>query len=158
MDARFNREELLYRIEAIAKLKQRISLTNMDALEFLKAGTSKWPEKTLVYLDPPYYVKGRDLYYNYYQPKDHEDIAAFVTVKLTRQRWIVSYDNVPEIRNLYKRCQRVVYEIGYSARQSSPSGKEAMFFDDSLRVPPLVGSMRLVGGTDMTNKKSSHLP
>ena len=130
----------------------------MDALDFLKVGASKWPEKTLVYLDPPYYVKGRDLYYDYYQPKDHGKVAAFVMGVLMRQRWIVSYDNAPEIRDLYKGRPRVVYEIGYSARQSSPSGREVMFFDGSLRVPPLVGSIKLVKGVDATSKEGSYKP
>lgn len=148
IDARFNREELIYRIQAIAKMSQRISLTRMDAFDFLTGGISKWSEKTLIYLDPPYYRKGRDLYYNYYQPKDHAEVAEFLST-LTHRHWIVSYDYVPEICGLYSNYKRIVYEIGYSARQSSPSGREVMFFDHSLRVPPLVGSMKLVkGGSD----------
>lgn len=153
IDARFNREELIFRIESVAKLKRRISLTHMDALELLKQGVPKWPDKTLIYLDPPYYVKGRELYYDFYQPKDHKAVAAFVTGKLVRQRWIVSYDNVPAIRALYKGCQRIVYEIGYSARHSSPEGREVMFFSDSLRVPPLVGPLKVVKGATMTKKE-----
>lgn len=152
IDARFNRDELIYRIETIAKLKRRISLTRLDALEFLKAGVPVWPSKTLIYLDPPYYVKGRELYYDFYKPEDHAEVASFVTSKLVRQRWIVSYDNAPTIRTLYKGCQRVVYEIGYSARHSSPSGKEVMFFSDVLMVPPLMGPLKLVKGASMSKE------
>lgn len=144
IDARFNREELIYRIEAIAKLKRKITLSRMDALEFLKAGVLDWTKKSLIYLDPPYYVKGRELYYDFYRPEDHLAVAEFVRMKIVRQRWMVSYDNVPEIRGLYHGCQRVVYEIRYSARQSSPSGKEVMFFDDCLRVPPMAGTVSVV--------------
>jgi DNA adenine methylase len=61
IDARFNRAELIYRIESIAKMKDRISLSNRDALDFLKCGIPEWSDKTLMYLDPPYYKKGRDL-------------------------------------------------------------------------------------------------
>src|SRR5712691_2553721 len=60
IDARFNREELIYRIVSIAKMKKRIELSRVDALAFLKAGVPNWPTKTLIYLDPPYYVKGRN--------------------------------------------------------------------------------------------------
>jgi DNA adenine methylase len=84
IDARFNREELIFRIESIAKIKRRISLTQMDALDFLKAGISEWPAKTLIYLDPPYYEKGRDLYYDYYEHDDHKRLADFVVGKLIR--------------------------------------------------------------------------
>jgi DNA adenine methylase len=150
IDARFNRQELIFRVESIAKLSRRISLTQMDALELLRSGLPEWPAKTLIYLDPPYYAKGRDLYYDYYTHKDHKALAEFVTAKLVRQRWIVSYDNVPAVRALYKGCQRITYSLGYSAREAR-EGAEAMFFSDSLRVPPLVGPFKLIRGS-MTKK------
>jgi DNA adenine methylase len=149
IDARFNRDELIYRIQSIAKMKQRIRLTRMDALEFLEAGLPDWPAKTLIYLDPPYYLKGRDLYYDFYQHEDHEKVARFVTTKLVRQRWIVSYDNVQPIRELFKGSQRLAYGLGYSA-QSAREGSEVIFFSDSLRVCPLVGPFKLIRGSTMT--------
>jgi DNA adenine methylase len=151
IDARFNRAELIYRISEIAKLKSRIRLTGMDALEFLKAGLTRWPAKTLIYLDPPYYVKGRELYYDYYEHKNHEAVANFVIGKLVHQRWIVSYDNVRPTRELYAGCQRLTYGLGYSAR-TAREGAEVIFFCNTLKVCPLVGPFKLIRGT-MTNKK-----
>ena len=142
IDARYNANELVYRVRSIASMRSRIRLTRQDALKFLTSGVGKWPEKTLVYLDPPYYVKGRDLYYDFYEPKDHESVATFVTSKIKKQKWIVSYDNVPAIRALYKTAPHIVYSIGYSAR-SATQGSEAMFFSDTLKVPPVVGSITL---------------
>ena len=138
IDARYNARELVGRVEAIAKMKDRVKLTRLDALRFLKSGIARWPKETLIYLDPPYYVKGRDLYYDFYEHKDHERVASFIMTNIDRQRWIVSYDNVPQIRDLYEGCRHVVYEIGYSARAAS-QGSEVMFFSDSLKVPPLIG-------------------
>jgi len=140
IDARYNAAELLFRIESIARLGSRISLTRMDAVEFLAAGSKIWPENSLIYCDPPYYVKGRDLYYHFYQHEDHERVAACITHNITRQRWIVSYDNVPQIRDLYDGCQRVIYGIGYSAR-STRQGSEVMFFSENTCVPQLVGAV-----------------
>lgn len=140
IDARFNAEELIARIEAIAKMRDRIKVTGMDALKFLKSGVKRWPSKTLIYLDPPYYVKGRDLYYHFYTHDDHERVASFVKSHITTQSWIVSYDDVPEIRELYSVCRHSVYGIGYSAR-TSRRGAEVMFFCESLEVPPLVGAI-----------------
>lgn len=140
IDARFNVEELIARIEAIAKMRSRINLTDLDAIKFLKRGVKKWPGKTLIYLDPPYYVKGRDLYYHFYKHEDHQQVARFVQDEITIQNWIVSYDNVPEIRELYSGCRRAVYSIGYSAR-TTRQGAEVMFFGDKLEVPPLVGAI-----------------
>ena len=147
IDARFNRDELIYRIESIAKMKSRIQLTRMDALDFIKTHIPSWPTKTLIYIDPPYYEKGRDLYYDFYQPDDHEKVQKFVTRKLSHKRWVVSYDNVAAIRALYKGCQQITYGIGYSARNAR-EGSEAMFFSDSLQVSALVGPFRLIRGAN----------
>jgi DNA adenine methylase len=142
IDARYNAPELVNRIQSIAAMKDRINLTRKDALRFLESGVKKWPAKTLVYLDPPYYVKGRDLYHDFYNPEDHSRVADFVRTSITKQRWIVSYDNAAAIRQLYKGSPHIAYDIGYSARSAS-QGSEVMFFGDGLKVPPLVGSITL---------------
>jgi len=151
IDARYNRNELIYRIESVARMKDQISLTGIDALDLLQAGAATWPEKTLIYMDPPYYVKGSELYYDSYQHGDHERVAKFVTTRLITQRWVVSYDNVPAIRRLYAGCQRLAYSLGYSAR-SAREGAEVIFFSDSLRVCPLVGPFVSIKGSAMTKK------
>lgn len=142
IDARYNAPELVNRIQCISGMGNRIKLTRQDALNFIKSGISKWPEKTLIYLDPPYYVKGRDLYYDFYDPADHASVAKFVSESINKQKWMVSYDNAPAIRELYQGCPHMVYDIGYSAR-SARQGSEVMFFGDGLRVPSVVGSITL---------------
>lgn len=151
IDARFNRNELIYRIESIAKMKNRISLTRMDALDFLKDGIARWPAKTLIYLDPPYYEKGRDLYYDFYDHDDHEMLADFVIGKLVRQRWIVSYDNCKPIRGFYRGCQRLSYGLGYSARDVR-EGSEVIFFSKSLQAVPLIGPFKAIRRQYMKKK------
>ncbi|MGY8681530.1 DNA adenine methylase [Bradyrhizobium sp. UFLA05-153] len=143
IDARFNKDGLMERIESIAKMRKRINLTSMDACTFLRSKANDWPPKTLVYLDPPYFAKGRDLYYDYYHPSDHAQVAAEVPKTLGHKHWIVSYDNVPTVRTLYSSYQQLVYRIGYSARDSR-EGMEIMFFSDSLKVPKLVGPISLI--------------
>jgi DNA adenine methylase len=145
IDARFNARELAFRIESIANVSSRICLTNLDAVEFLREGTGCWPSKTLIYLDPPYYEKGRHLYYDFYNPSDHRDVASLVKQSIQRQSWIVSYDDVTQIHELYDGHSRIQYTIGYSAR-STRQGAEVMFFSDGLKIPPLSGPLQLVGG------------
>jgi DNA adenine methylase len=142
IDARYNAKELVHRIQSIACFKDRIRLTRQDALTFLKRGIERWPEQTLIYLDPPYYLKGRDLYYDFYEHRDHERVAAFVMERVHKQRWIVSYDNVPEIREMYMGARHVIYDIGYSARVAT-QGSEVMFFCGKLDVPSLIGPVRI---------------
>lgn len=152
IDARYNATELAKRIQAIARMTSRIKLTRQDALQFLKAGAAKWPERTLIYVDPPYYVKGRDLYYDFYEPKDHAKVAKLITEQIKQQRWIVSYDNVPAIRDLYKGAPHIIYDIGYSAR-SAAKGSEVMFFGPGVKAPKLVGPLHLT--EDRTKSRKS---
>lgn len=145
IDARYNAPELIFRIESIAKLRRRIKLTRSDALALLRHGLPRWTDKTLVYLDPPYYERGRELYYDYYRPQDHTDLAAFIRAHMADRPWIVSYDNVQPISDLYSGFRNVIYNVGYTAR-TSRIGKEVMFFSPKLAIPPLVGPIEQVGG------------
>jgi DNA adenine methylase len=148
IDARYNREELVFRIESIAKMRDRIRLSQMDALKFLKAMHEEWSAKTLLYLDPPYYQKGRELYYDYYRPADHEKVRDFIAEHLSDRFWLVSYDDAPAIRELYQGYRWRAYKIGYSARETR-EGAEVMFFSDTLRISPLVGPVTVIGGSHM---------
>ncbi len=133
LDARFKKENLIHRIEKIALYKSRIRLYNLDAADLIETVLPTLPQKTLVYLDPPYYVKGKGLYENHYGHEDHEKIAKLVREKITLP-WVVSYDHTPEIMEMYKDCNTITYGINYSA-QNRYKGAEAMFFSDKLIVP-----------------------
>lgn len=143
LDARFNAPELMRRVIAVGRLKDRINLTRQNALDFLREGISRWPDKTLIYLGPPYYIKGSDLYHNYYRHSDHLEIADFVKTSIIRQKWVISYDNVAPIREMYDGSHSIIYNIHYSAR-SPRQGSEIMFFSDGLQVPALGGAMKSV--------------
>lgn len=147
IDARFNRQDLIARIEAIARLRRRIILSCEDAKAFLQKKGNNLPRNALLYLDPPYYRKGKELYYDYYNHKDHTCIAKYVRRALKKNRWIVSYDDTPEIRRLYTGFSYIVYQIGYSARDVR-RGSEVMFFAPGLQIPPMSGSMRECSGTN----------
>jgi DNA adenine methylase len=136
MDVRYNASELINRVETVANVADRISLTRQDALTFLKRGKSKWPAKTLVYLDPPYYVKGRSLYLDFYGVDDHAKIADLLLNTPWTQKWIVSYDDVPEISGLYQKAKKINYGLAYSAREVR-EGREVMFFSKGLTVPSI---------------------
>ncbi len=148
IDARFNKTQLVERIERIAMARSRITVSNQDAVQFLARRSPEWGRKTLVYLDPPYYVKGGQLYYDSYKPEDHAAVAAAVRL-LDRSPWIVSYDDVPPIHDLYGSERWLRYAIGYSARERAV-GLEAMFFSRSLQVPAVAASMIEIarGGPD----------
>jgi DNA adenine methylase len=142
LDARYNAKELIFRIESIAKMRSRIALTQSDALALLRSGLGIWPKKTLIYLDPPYYEQGRKLYYDYYKADDHADLSAFIADNMNDCHWIVSYDNVAPIKTLYANFRSIVYNVGYSARESR-LGSEVMFFAPKISIPELVGPLEM---------------
>ncbi|WP_197339867.1 DNA adenine methylase [Ralstonia solanacearum] len=140
LDARYNKDNLIKRIELIARHKDQISLTRQDAAKFLKKLAPRLPKNSLIYLDPPYYVKGGDLYEHHYTADDHGAIAELIR-KLGAPFWMVSYDDVPEIRALYPKLPHLRYTLSYTA-QARTRGNEIIFFHPDLRVPDLQGSMR----------------
>lgn len=142
MDARFNRENLIRRITKIADCGARIEVCREDGVEFLRERARDFGEKDLIYVDPPYYEKGRFLYYDAYGPEDHAAVAAALS-ELDGPSWVVSYDDVEAIRDLYEYAPRVNYTIGYSARRRT-RGREVMFFGNGMVIPDLMAPMREV--------------
>ncbi|PQK76666.1 DNA adenine methylase [Pantoea ananatis] len=139
MDVRFNRNDLISRIENIANYNQRIVVTNLDAVDFLDGlsfmdSIGKLDKnKILLYLDPPYYIKGQGLYRNYYDHDDH----VLVMEKLRGinfPTWLVSYDNASEIKDIYTQFPQVEYSLQYTAQQKK-SGEEVMIFSPSILIP-----------------------
>jgi len=140
IDARYSKQGLIQRIQKVARFKQRISVYNMDAAEFLRTRMPELPERTFIYLDPPYYVKGEGLYENFYQDQDHKVIAQLVS-KL-RTPWIVSYDYHPRLLELYVEFESMIYQLSYSA-QDRYKGSEVIFFSPALSVPNVPSPAKL---------------
>ncbi len=130
LDARFNKSELLRRIIRIGSYKNRIHLSKLDAIDFLRQ--NKPSRDSLVYLDPPYYNAGARLYLNAYGPDDHAAVCK--SVRQLDAPWIVSYDDVSEIRKLYKPVRSRRLRLLHTAR-SSKLGREVLFFSSRLKIP-----------------------
>lgn len=56
-------------------------------------------ESSVVYLDPPYYVQGENLYKHAMEEADHVRLAD--ALRAARFRWLLSYDDHQRIRDLY---------------------------------------------------------
>ena len=132
MDCRFNKSSLIEKIRGIERLKDNISLYNLDAKDFISDIASSLPRKSLVYIDPPYFKKGQRLYDNYYCSTDHAEIAK--VIKKLKRNWIVSYDNVPEIKANYEEFRKLEYELNYSAGNKY-MGNELMVYGNNLIIP-----------------------
>jgi len=111
IDCRFNKINLIKKIETIAKLKNKIKLYNLDAIEFIEKIDKK--RNILIYIDPPYYNKGKELYMNFYNDNNHTELEQ--TIKKIKNKWLLSYDKCPFIENLYKDFIINTKELCYSA-------------------------------------------
>ncbi|HMQ01595.1 MAG TPA: DNA adenine methylase [Candidatus Doudnabacteria bacterium] len=131
---RFNKKRLINQIELIAKYKKQIKIYNWDSVRLVNEISGKLPTKTLIYFDPPYYIKGKDLYINYYKHNDHVLVANMIS-NIKGSKWIVSYDKVPEILNLYRQYSKRKYNLNYSLINGTV-GKEVMFFSKNLKFIP----------------------
>lgn len=143
LDARFNKPDLSRRICTIANRRTDIHLHNEDARRLIKRLAPRLAEMNLVYLDPPYFQKGQDLYLNFYEEDDHVMLASTLKELPSRVRWMLSYDTHPQISKLYKRFRGFSYTLNYTA-QERVRGQESIYFSRGMRVPGLAGSMRPV--------------
>ena len=107
---------------------------------------------SLVYIDPPYFKAGKDLYSFYFNKEDHEHLAHTLLDNEIRNSWLVSYDDDEFIRKLYSKKniftdevqvmnkhvslprhylissrKRVVYELLFSNRKIPPFSQHILF-------------------------------
>lgn len=132
IDARYNKQKLIDRIKLIAKYKNRITILSQDALELLQNPPIDGFKKSLIYLDPPYFNKGSQLYRNFYNPEDHAAIRDAVN-ELTSP-WLITYDNCDEINALYSGYPIHDFSITYSTHMSRKKGSEVLIHPDNLNL------------------------
>lgn len=155
LDCRFNKENLIERIRKIAGIKNKIDLYNDDALVLIDKIVKQNEQfnNTLLYFDPPYYGKGSSLYMNYYK-KSHHQIVSEKIKSLQGVKWIVSYDDTPEIKDLYSGCIKKEYSLIHTAAKSK-EGKEILFFSPNLQFDKNKNPLKY--RLKKTEKKRNHL-
>lgn len=132
MDARFKKDKLERIILKIAAFRERITVHNLDAEQFIDYIMPTLPDSTLVYFDPPYYVKGSQLYRNHYKHDDHAKIAN--KIKNINHAWLVTYDNCTQIQELYSDCASGSFALRYSASQQIKELATELIFYGNLSL------------------------
>ena len=137
LDARFNRDNLADRITRLTEARDSISVTKMDALEFLvkQLPRGRDRKRVFVYLDPPYHAKSGNLYMNSYEEQDHRKLASY----MRRQRvlnWIASYDDTDFITELYNFCKISHNSLQYSL-QLKRQARELLIAPSYVSLPRL---------------------
>jgi DNA adenine methylase len=119
VDARYNQVELVRRLERIASFRERITVSRQDACRLIE---QQLQIGSFLFIDPPYYHKGQALYLNALDHAYHARLAE-VLHAADSNAWVLTYDDCPEIRKLYRSWANVQnYSLRYSAavrRQAS---------------------------------------
>ena len=131
IDARYNAEKLVERIRAIAKHKKHIKVYNKEIVSFIEHVLPGYGQNTLTYFDPPYFKKGPELYKNFFDKEDHVKIARLILSGVPGN-WIITYDDTPEIIELYKQQCIRRYDLNYSAANTGKSSEVIVFNDDKF--------------------------
>ena len=103
IDCRYNSKKLKEKIITCSKLlKNRTTVTNLDftSLDLLIN------ENIPAYLDPPYVEAGKSLYFEYMNDAEHKKLGDILN---QRKNWVLSYDDVSLVRNIYQNHK--IYDI-----------------------------------------------
>jgi DNA adenine methylase len=129
IDCRYNTKKLTEGVDKLHRLLGgRLTVSNTST-EYLDV------EGGATYLDPPYYVKGEMLYRCYMEHAQHEALAQKLR---TQDNWVLSYDDCPEVRQLYGWAN----VESLSARYSINGKKTAWASKKELVISPALGYKR----------------
>jgi DNA adenine methylase len=111
VDCRYSFDRLHKEIERVRQLLEgRVSVANKSVTNYL---TTHVENDSVMYLDPPYYKQGKNLYPVYMQHSEH----AWLASALQRfNQWILSYDACPEVDELYAWAKKREVSLLYSIR------------------------------------------
>jgi DNA adenine methylase len=129
LDCRFTKVNLIKRIIYIANLSDRITFSSDDANNVISSAANN----SFVYIDPPYVKEGRNIYSKYsFNNEEHEKLAN--TIKLHSKYWLLSYDDVQMIHELYSGTGINVIELSYVMNKAKV-GRELLIASSLLSMP-----------------------
>ena len=99
IDCRWSLDYICKQIYKYNELFARFNICNNICTQLDFEEIIKTEQEFVIYLDPPYYVKGNDLYQFGFTEKDHIRLANLL--KQIKNSWLLSYDDCEEIRQLY---------------------------------------------------------
>lgn len=130
IDCRFNKPNLIQRLERVAKLAGRMSVFGGDAIDLLGRLADRDADGLFLYADPPYLNKSSDLYIDAMTYEKHQELAD--TLESGFQRWIVSYDCDARIaQDLYPNSDILRFSLRHSAHRAH-RGTELMAFSPHI--------------------------
>lgn len=131
IDARFNKPDLINRIQKLELLSGCVDIRQLRAIDLIRQ-LNRRKRQILMYIDPPYVVPGEELYMSDHSWIEHQQLAR--SVANSPHSWILTYDADSRTRELYRDFRCLQFDISHTA-QVQKVGREYMFFSRGLRVP-----------------------
>jgi DNA adenine methylase len=131
LEARFNKDSIIKRIDDISRRKNAIIIYNQDIMRLIDKFMEKYTDNAFVYFDPPYYNKSQRLYKNSLSHDDHARIADRILSSIECP-WMLTYDDVPEIRKMYQTKDIRRFDLIYSAANKGRASEIVICSDSRL--------------------------
>lgn len=136
LDARFKKKVLKDKISTIAAQREKISIHNLDVIDFVdKVLPTYESSKLFLNFDPPYVKKGQELYLNHFSMEDHKRLRD--KVSQCDHYWIVTYDYNDSVLDLYSSFYYERIQLNHSAG-SMKKGEEVIIYSNNLQTHRLL--------------------
>lgn len=131
LNARFSKPGLLRRCMRVSEYSDRIHVSCREGIEFIADLDHR---STFFFIDPPYFVKGQTLYLNALDRAYHEALAAQLAT-MPEAAWILTYDDCPEIRQMYAGWSQIrPFSLRYAASRRR-EGREILIAPQWIQLP-----------------------
>jgi DNA adenine methylase len=131
LGARFNKSDLRRRCEKVSEYRDRVEVSGLDGIEFIEKRNAS---STMFFIDPPYFRKGQTLYLSDLDVEYHAALADRLR-EMSEESWVLTYDDCPEIREMYAGWASVrPFGLRYAAAERR-SGREVLITPPWMELP-----------------------
>lgn len=136
IDCRWNPERFCKNIKLCSEKLANVKITSSDFSKVIKAKGNN----VLLIIDPPYYQRGFNLYQKQFDIDDH--IRLMEMLKKTNHKFLLTYDDCPEIKDLYQWANII---------------EESWFYSISNKIQRTKGKELFILNYDIGNLQESKL-
>ena len=94
-----------------------------------------------------YFDRSGSLYLNSFTEQDHQALATKLN-SLCNIKWLLTYDDVPQVHKLYADRRRDFISLNYSAHRVLKA-QEVMVYSDALAIQPAQAELTAITPLDL---------
>jgi DNA adenine methylase len=134
IDCRFTKSTVIDRMIAASLVMDKMTVVRGDVVSYLRRNSERLiQDNSVVYVDPPYVLQGKKLYRHHFKTRDHMRLAEFLNA--APFPWLVSYDNVPFVVELFRGQKVRPIWLKYTVRRARRADELLITNQDHLPRP-----------------------